>query len=73
MQSVYQWEKTADYLAISWGLAAFSRILVRNPPGCVGNILPKPGEFSGARPDSDYFYGHKYGYIYKYIEDQMAR
>ena len=47
MQSVYQWEKTADYPAISWVLAANPRILVRNPPGCVGDIPPKPDEFSG--------------------------
>jgi hypothetical protein len=47
MQSVYQWEKTADYPAISWVLAAFPRFLVRILPTSVGDIPPKPGAFSG--------------------------
>ena len=47
MQPVYQWEKTADYPAMSSVLAAFPRILVRNVPASVGDIPPKPGAFSG--------------------------
>ena len=50
MQSVYQWEKTADYPAISWVLAAFPRILVRIPPACVGDIPPKRGPETTTRP-----------------------
>ncbi len=47
MQSVYQWEKTADYPAISWVLAAFPRILVRNPPPESGLSCPSHMHFQG--------------------------
>jgi hypothetical protein len=47
MQSVYRWEKTTDYPAISRILAALPRILERILPACVGDIPPKPGAFSG--------------------------
>jgi hypothetical protein len=40
MQSVYQWEKTADYPAISWVLAAIHGFLCEFPPPALGTFCP---------------------------------